>query len=173
LVLAGDIVEKQQSKALRQGGRDELRKVYRKAKEVDIEKWKEWPSPRRRTPCFAIRQIAKDLGLNMKIGDVEYQGDNTKAIFYYIADERVDFRELIKVLAETFRIRIEMKQIGAQAGSWPHRGHWNLWKGTVLLHLCHPILCFGKHPLRQDSGSGAESAEIGRSVRKIQVLSEL
>jgi len=60
------------------------------------------------------RKIAADLGLNMKIGDVEYQGDNTKAIFYYIADERVDFRELIKVLAETFRIRIEMRQIGAR-----------------------------------------------------------
>ena len=60
------------------------------------------------------RQISNDLGLNMKIGDVEYQGDNTKAIFYYIADERVDFRQLIKVLAETFRIRIEMRQIGAR-----------------------------------------------------------
>ncbi len=60
------------------------------------------------------RQIAKDLGLQMKIGDVEYQGDGNKAIFYYIADERVDFRQLIKVLAETFHVRIEMKQIGAR-----------------------------------------------------------
>ena len=60
------------------------------------------------------RQIAADLGLNMKIGDVEYQGDGNKAIFYYIADERVDFRQLIKVLAEAFRVRIEMKQIGAR-----------------------------------------------------------
>lgn len=60
------------------------------------------------------RQIAKDLGLQMKIGDVEYQGDCNKAIFYYIADERVDFRQLIKVLAETFHVRIEMKQIGAR-----------------------------------------------------------
>lgn len=60
------------------------------------------------------RQIANDLGLNMKIGDVEYQGDGNKAIFYYIADERVDFRQLIKVLAEAFRVRIEMKQIGAR-----------------------------------------------------------
>ncbi len=60
------------------------------------------------------RQIALNLNLNMKIGDVEYQGDGNKAIFYYIADERVDFRQLIKVLAETFRVRIEMKQIGAR-----------------------------------------------------------
>lgn len=60
------------------------------------------------------RQIAKDLGLQMKIGDVEYQGDGNKAIFYYIADERVDFRQLIKVLADTFHVRIEMKQIGAR-----------------------------------------------------------
>jgi len=113
ITLAGDIVEKQQSKAMRQGGRDELRKVYRKAKEVDIEKWKGAIAKEEET-MLRSRQIAKDLGLNMKIGDVEYQGDNTKAIFYYIADERVDFRELIKVLAETFRIRIEMKQIGAR-----------------------------------------------------------
>lgn len=60
------------------------------------------------------RQIAKDLGLKMKIGDVEYQGDGNKAIFYYIADERVDFRQLIKVLADVFHVRIEMKQIGAR-----------------------------------------------------------
>ena len=60
------------------------------------------------------RQIAKNLNLDMKIGDVEYQGDGNKAIFYYIADERVDFRQLIKVLAEAFRVRIEMKQIGAR-----------------------------------------------------------
>ena len=113
ITLAGEIVEKQQGKALRQGGRDELRKVYRKAKEVDIEKWKGAIAKEEET-MLRSRQIAKDLGLNMKIGDVEYQGDHTKAIFYYIADERVDFRELIKVLAETFRIRIEMKQIGAR-----------------------------------------------------------
>ena len=70
------------------------------------------------------RQIAKDLGLKMKIGDVEYQGDGNKAIFYYIADERVDFRQLIKVLADTFHVRIEMKQIGArqEAGASVERG---------------------------------------------------
>jgi len=111
--LAGEIVERQQKKTKYQGSRDELRKVYRKAKEVDIEKWRTAIEKEEET-MLRSRKIAKDLGLQMKIGDVEYQGDNTKAIFYYIADERVDFRELIKVLAESFRIRIEMKQIGAR-----------------------------------------------------------
>jgi len=111
--LAGEIVEKQQDKAKYPGGREELRKVYRKAKQIDIDKWKEAISKEEGT-MLQSRKMAHDLGLNMKIGDVEFQGDGTKAIFYYIADERVDFRELIKVLAETFRIRIEMKQIGAR-----------------------------------------------------------
>lgn len=111
--LAGEIVEKQQRKTKYHGSRDEMKKVYRKAKDVDIEKWRGAIDKEEET-MLRSRQIAKDLGLNMKIGDVEYQGDHTKAIFYYIADERVDFRELIKVLAESFRIRIEMKQIGAR-----------------------------------------------------------
>lgn len=91
----------------------ELKKVYRKAKPHDIEKWQEAIALEHQT-MIDSRKIAADLDLNMKIGDVEYQGDKTKAIFYYIAEERVDFRQLIKVLAETFRIRIEMKQIGAR-----------------------------------------------------------
>jgi cell fate regulator YaaT (PSP1 superfamily) len=111
--LAGEIVEKQRQRAKYQGDRDELKKVYRKAKQVDIDKWKQAIDKEDET-MFRSRKMATDLGLNMKIGDVEYQGDGTKAIFYYIADERVDFRELIKVLAESFRIRIEMKQIGAR-----------------------------------------------------------
>jgi cell fate regulator YaaT (PSP1 superfamily) len=111
--LAGEIVDKQRQRAKYQGSREELKKVYRKAKQVDIDKWREAIQLEENT-MLRSRKLASDLGLNMKIGDVEYQGDNTKAIFYYIADERVDFRELIKVLAETFRIRIEMKQIGAR-----------------------------------------------------------
>jgi len=111
--LAGEIVDKQREKSKYQGDREELKKVYRKAKQVDIDKWKEAIQLEEDT-MLRSRKLASDLGLNMKIGDVEYQGDKTKAIFYYIADERVDFRELIKVLAETFRIRIEMKQIGAR-----------------------------------------------------------
>lgn len=91
----------------------ELKKVYRKAKPVDTEKWLEAINLEHATMIKA-RGIAENLKLNMKIGDVEYQGDKTKAIFYYIADERVDFRELIKLLAEEFKIRVEMRQIGAR-----------------------------------------------------------
>lgn len=111
--LAGEIVDKQQARHKHHGSPEELKKVYRKAKQVDIDKWKEAIEKEEQT-MLQSRKLANDLGLNMKIGDVEYQGDNTKAIFYYIADERVDFRELIKVLAETFRIRVEMRQIGAR-----------------------------------------------------------
>lgn len=91
----------------------EIKRIYRKVKTVDIEKYDE-AKTKEHTTMIRARQIASDLGLNMKIGDVEYQGDGNKAIFYYIADERVDFRQLIKVLAEAFRVRIEMKQIGAR-----------------------------------------------------------
>ena len=91
----------------------EIKRIYRKAKPVDMEKFNEAKSKEHATMIRA-RQIALNLNLNMKIGDVEYQGDGNKAIFYYIADERVDFRQLIKVLAEAFRVRIEMKQIGAR-----------------------------------------------------------
>lgn len=94
----------------------EFKKVYRKAKEADIEKWREAVSLEHKTMIKA-RKLARDLNLNMKIGDVEYQGDKTKAIFYYIAEERVDFRELIKVLADEFKIRIEMRQIGTRQES--------------------------------------------------------
>ena len=92
---------------------DDIKRIYRIAKPVDIDKWREAKS-REHGTMIQSRQIAKDLNLQMKIGDVEYQGDGNKAIFYYIADERVDFRQLIKVLAETFHVRIEMKQIGAR-----------------------------------------------------------
>ena len=91
----------------------EIKRIYRKAKPVDIDKYNEAKAKEHDT-MIRSRQIALNLDLNMKIGDVEYQGDGNKAIFYYIADERVDFRQLIKVLAETFRVRIEMKQIGAR-----------------------------------------------------------
>ena len=91
----------------------EIRRVYRKVKQVDMDKYHE-AKAREHDTMIRSRQIAANLGLQMKIGDVEYQGDGNKAIFYYIADERVDFRQLIKVLAENFRVRIEMKQIGAR-----------------------------------------------------------
>ncbi len=95
---------------------DDIKRVYRLARPVDMEKFKEAKS-REHATMIESRQIAKGLGLKMKIGDVEYQGDCNKAIFYYIADERVDFRQLIKDLAATFHVRIEMKQIGARQES--------------------------------------------------------
>ena len=92
---------------------DEIRKIYRIAKDSDMQTYQEAKS-REQDTMIESRQIAKGLGLDMKIGDVEYQGDGNKAIFYYIADERVDFRQLIKDLAAKFHVRIEMKQIGAR-----------------------------------------------------------
>jgi cell fate regulator YaaT (PSP1 superfamily) len=91
----------------------DIKRIYRIAKPSDMDKYAE-AKAREHETMIRSRQLASDLGLNMKIGDVEYQGDGNKAIFYYIADERVDFRQLIKVLAETFRVRIEMKQIGSR-----------------------------------------------------------
>lgn len=111
--LTGDLVAKQMRRTGFNPFNGEFKKIYRKAKPYDIERWQEAIALEQETMILA-RQIAADMGLNMKIGDVEYQGDKIKAIFYYIADERVDFRELIKVFAERFHIRIEMKQIGAR-----------------------------------------------------------
>ena len=111
--LTGDMVARQMRRVGFNPANGEFRKVYRKARPYDIEKWHEAVG-REHEVMIRSRQIAADMGLNMKIGDVEFQGDGIKAIFYYIADERVDFRELIKVFADQFRIRIEMKQIGAR-----------------------------------------------------------
>ncbi len=111
--LTGDLVARQMRRTGFNPYNGEFRKVYRKAKPYDLERWQEAIALEHET-MIAARQIAADMGLNMKIGDVEYQADKIKAIFYYIADERVDFRELIKVFAERFHIRIEMKQIGAR-----------------------------------------------------------
>lgn len=111
--LTGDLVARQMRRTGFNPFNGEFKKIYRKAKPYDIECWQEAIALEHET-MIAARQIAADMGLNMKIGDVEYQGDKIKAIFYYIADERVDFRELIKVFAERFHIRIEMKQIGAR-----------------------------------------------------------
>ena len=92
---------------------DDIKRIYRIARETDLQKCRE-AKAREHSTMIESRKIAKGLGLDMKIGDVEYQGDGNKAIFYYIADERVDFRQLIKDLAAAFHVRIEMKQIGAR-----------------------------------------------------------
>ena len=111
--LSGDMVARQMKRLGFNPQNGEFKKIYRKARPYDIEKWQEAIALEHET-MIRSRQIAADMGLDMKIGDVEYQGDKIKAIFYYIADGRVDFRELIKVFAEQFHIRIEMKQIGAR-----------------------------------------------------------
>ncbi len=112
VTLTGSLVPLQLKKAGAKAA-SEIRRVYRKARPNDLEKYEEAKALEQDT-MIRSRQIANELNLDMKIGDVEYQGDGNKAIFYYIADARVDFRQLIKVLAETFRVRIEMKQIGAR-----------------------------------------------------------
>lgn len=113
ITLIGRLVQLQMHKNGVNPQKLEVRRVYRKARPVDLEKYEEAKAKEHPTMIKA-RRIAENLHLNMKIGDVEYQGDGNKAIFYYIADERVDFRQLIKVLAEEFSIRIEMRQIGAR-----------------------------------------------------------
>jgi cell fate regulator YaaT (PSP1 superfamily) len=112
VTLTGRLVKLQIKKANLKSA-DDIKRVYRIARDSDMEKYREAKS-REHATMIESRQIAKGLGLDMKIGDVEYQGDCNKAIFYYIADERVDFRQLIKDLAATFHVRIEMKQIGAR-----------------------------------------------------------
>ena len=112
VTLTGRLVKLQIKKANLKSA-DDIKRIYRIARPTDMDKYHE-AKGREHGTMIQSRQIAKDLGLQMKIGDVEYQGDCNKAIFYYIADERVDFRQLIKVLADTFHVRIEMKQIGAR-----------------------------------------------------------
>jgi cell fate regulator YaaT (PSP1 superfamily) len=111
--MTGKLVWEQMRKTRTNIPVDDMKKVYRKAKAVDVVKWEE-ARKLEATTMLRSRKIAEELKLNMKIGDVEYQGDKTKAIFYYIADDRVDFRQLIKILADEFRVRIEMRQIGAR-----------------------------------------------------------
>ena len=111
--LIGKLAEKQFDRKIRKPDRYLWNKIYRKASETDKQKW-EAARKRENPVMIRARQLATELGLDMKIGDVEFRGDNSKAIFYYIADGRVDFRELIRLYAREFRIKVEMKQIGAR-----------------------------------------------------------
>ncbi len=114
VTLTGKLVEKQMKKNnYRDDVNGGVKRIYRIARQADLEKYEE-AKAREHSTMIRSREIAEELGLQMKIGDVEYQGDGNKAIFYYIADERVDFRQLIRVLASEFRVKIEMKQIGAR-----------------------------------------------------------
>ena len=112
VTLTGRLVKLQLKKANLKSA-DDIKRIYRIARQIDMDKFRE-AKAREHATMIESREIAKGLGLQMKIGDVEYQGDGNKAIFYYIADERVDFRQLIKDLAASFHVRIEMKQIGAR-----------------------------------------------------------
>jgi cell fate regulator YaaT (PSP1 superfamily) len=111
--ITGELVRLQLKKKNISYDSEEIKKIYRKAKQQDIDKWKEAQALEVES-MFKSRTLALKLGLQMKISDVEYQGDKSKAVFYYTADGRVDFRELIKVMADTFKVRIEMRQIGAR-----------------------------------------------------------
>ena len=113
VTLEGPIVGRQMKNKGLDPDTADLKKIYRKARQSDIDRWQE-SIAREQETMIKARSIAAEMGIEMKIGDVEFQGDGSKAIFYYIADGRVDFRQLIKVFAEEFRIRIEMKQIGAR-----------------------------------------------------------
>ena len=116
VTLTGDAVKLQMEKKNYRVEDDQMKKVYRRVRPSDIEKWVSSVELEDEI-MFKSRKMASDLDLSMKINDVEYQGDGTKAIFYYTAEERVDFRELIKVLADAFNVRIEMRQIGARQES--------------------------------------------------------
>ncbi len=114
--ITGEAVKLQMDNKKYRIDEDQMKKVYRRARPSDIEKWVSSVEREDKT-MFKSRTMASDLELHMKINDVEYQGDGTKAIFYYTAEERVDFRELIRVLADAFKVRIEMRQIGARQES--------------------------------------------------------
>jgi cell fate regulator YaaT (PSP1 superfamily) len=111
--LTGTLAKKQFERKIKKQERYTWNKIYRKATETDLKKW-DIARKRENQVMVRARQIAAELRLNMKIGDVEFRGDNSKAIFYYIADDRVDFRELIKLYAREFQVKVEMKQIGAR-----------------------------------------------------------
>ena len=116
ITLLGDMVERQMKRKHFRTPLEEMKKIYRRAKTNDVEKWLAAIKLENST-LARTRTIADNLGLEMKLNDVEYQGDKTKAIFYYTADGRVDFRELIKKLAEEFHVRVEMRQIGVRQES--------------------------------------------------------
>jgi len=114
--LTGETARLQMLKKNKNPYSDDIKKIYRKARSMDIDKWMHARGLEKDT-MVRTRRIVNNLQLEMKINDVEYQGDGTKAIFYYTAEDRVDFRQLIKILAEEFRVRIEMKQIGVRQES--------------------------------------------------------
>ena len=169
--LTGELVKEQLRMKRIDLERNPLKKVYRKAKPHDIEKWQQAIALEHET-MIRSRKIAADLKLNMKIGDVEYQGDKTKAIFYYIAEDRVDFRTLIKVLDRNIPYPHRNEANRRPAGSRANRRHRPLRFEIMLLdihyqfHFCLYLCC----PV---SGHLPESSKTGRPVRKTEMLPEL
>ena len=172
VTLTGKLVELQMKKNnFREDNNGGLRRIYRLARPADLEKYEQAKAQEQST-MIRSRQIAEELGLQMKISDVEYQGDGNKAIFYYIADERVDFRQLIKVLAAEFRVKIEMKQIGARQEAGRIGG----------IGPCGHELCCSRWMTNfvSVSTSAARIQDLsinpqnsGRTVRQAEVLPEL
>ena len=165
VTLTGRLVPLQMRRANIKSEAD-IKRIYRKAKQVDMEKYNE-AKAREHSTMIRARQIALDLNLNMKIGDVEYQGDGNKAIFYYIADERVDFRQLIKVLADAFHVRIEMKQIGARQEAGRIGGI-----GPCGREL-DDVFCFRFNQRRPFSRHLTEPAKACRTMRQTEMLPQL
>ena len=158
VTLEGPLVARQMRSKRLDPASYEYRKIQRRARQSDVEKWLEATSREHQT-LIEARRIAATLGLEMKIGDVEFQGDGTKAIFYYIADGRVDFRQLIKVYAEEFRIRIEMKQIGARQEAGLIGG----------LGVCGRELCCAKYitKFRSISTAAARCQDLSLNPQKL------
>ena len=170
VTLTGRLVPLQMKKANIKSEAD-IKRIYRKAKPVDMEKYNE-AKAREHSTMIRSRQIALDLNLNMKIGDVEYQGDGNKAIFYYIADERVDFRQLIKVLARRFSRAYRDETDWCPPGSRTHRRYRSLRTRAVLRHL-DDLLRIGIHQRGALPGHFTESAEACRTMRQTEVLPQL
>ena len=169
--LTGDLVARQMRRTGFNPYNGEFKKVYRKAKPYDIEKWQEAIALEHET-MIASRQIAADMGLNMKIGDVEYQGDKIKAIFYYIADERVDFRELIKVFAERFPHPHRNEADRRTPGSRAHRRAGCL-RARAVLRIVDVELLERHDGCRPCTGDFAQSPETGRTVLEAQMLHDV
>ncbi len=146
----------------------ELKKITRKATQEDIERWQKARELESET-MYQSRRLAIEHKLDMKISDVEYQGDGSKATFYYTADDRVDFRQLIKVMADTFRVRIEMRQIGARQEAGGYR---IMWPRAMLFHMAYrlPDSFNQRGPI---SAIVDQSTETSRPVWQAQVLPQL
>ena len=169
--LTGEVCRIQMLKKKVNPESENIKKLFRRAKVSDIEHWTAAIKAEDNT-LKKTRHIAEELGLVMKVNDVEYQGDHSKAIFYYTADDRVDFRNLIKVLAEQFHVRIEMKQIGVRQEAGKVGGLGTCGREIVLQYMAYQLQV-GNHKRRQSPANPSQPTKTGRTMRKIEMLSEL